>query len=93
MSTEPVETFVFPPFSKYKALDNRAKMATEKSGAINEPTPPSPSPPIPSTNPPSDQEEPTSKAANSLSVSQKGAENHLGKDLTKTYRSVQIKQG
>ena len=25
MTTEPVETFVFLPFSTYKALDNRAK--------------------------------------------------------------------
>ena len=92
MSTEPVETFVFLPFSKYKALDNRAKMATEKSGGVKEPSPPSPSSPIPSANPSSDQEELTSKTANNLSVSQKGAENYLGKDLTKNYRSVQLKK-
>ena len=67
MSTEPVETFVFLPFSKYMALDNRAKMATEKSGEVNKPTPPK----IPSEDSPSDQEEPTGNAANNLSVSEK----------------------
>ena len=90
MSTEPVETFVFLPFSKYMALDNRAKMATEKSGEVNKPTPPKPK--IPLEDSPSDQEEPTGKAANNLSASEKSAENNLGKDLTKTYRSVQLKK-
>ena len=30
MSTEPVETFVFLPYPKYKALDNRAKKVEEQ---------------------------------------------------------------
>ena len=78
---EPVETFVFLPYSKYKVLDNRAK----------KPEPTEASPSIEDKKLPDENisemvaESPTTSKAEEV-------KSQLGKDMTKTYRSVQIKK-
>ena len=80
MSTEPVETFVFLPYSKYKALDNRAKKVKSDESSL----------------PVSDEPQPNEDAAgvsiNTSANSEPGeeAKTQLGKDVTKSYHGVQI---
>ena len=78
MSVEPIETFVFLPYPKYKALDNRAKKVDE----LEESTLPLPQqkkdmPVNPPTSKPEKAEE---------------AKTQQSKNLTKSYRVVQIEK-
>ena len=81
MAAEPVETFVFLPYAKYKALDTRAKRVEQD-----------PAPSIPEGHPSNEEE--TSASSNPSITMPPPAEvkNPLGKDLTKHYRGVQIKK-
>ena len=76
MTTEPVETFVFLPFSTYKALDNKAKR-TE--------TPPARE--IPSSR---KEEQPVVESTEALA--EEPEQSPVEKDVTKSYRSAQIKK-
>ena len=76
MTTEPVETFVFLPFSTYKALDNRAKRT--------EP------PPVKETPSSREEEQPVEESTEALA--EVPEQSPVGKDVTKSYRSVQIKK-
>ena len=77
MTTEPVETFVFLPYSKYKALDNKLKKGESSLPVLDEPQP---------------NEESTSVSINTSTTSEpgEGTKRQLGKDVTKSYRGVQI---
>ena len=74
MSTEPVETFVFLPYSKYEALDNRAKKVKSDESSL----------------PVLDESQPNEDAAgvsiNTSATSEPGeeAKTQLGKDVTKS---------
>ena len=87
MNVDPVETFVFLPYSKYKALDIRAKKvepcnsgmsALENDPAMEKRGEMSVDLPLPISNPEGEKKEEEKP--------------RLGRDLTKTYRSVQIKK-
>ena len=81
MTTEPVETFVFLPYAKYKALDTRAKKVEQD-----------PTPPIPEE-PPTNEGETSTASTPSITIPPPAeGKNPLGKDLTKHYRGVQIKK-
>ena len=80
MSVEPVETFVFLPYPKYKALDNRSKKV-EEQGESSMPESKTVEPTTPS-NPPT-----VSKPEEVEEV-----KHQIGKNVTKSYRSVQIKK-
>ena len=86
MSTEPVETFVFLPYPKYKALDNRAKKVEEQvEPAIAE----SQSPILAESTP---NEEAPPSISQPESMKEKEVDIQLGKNMTKTYRGVQIRK-
>ena len=80
MSTEPVETFVFLPYSKYKALDNRAKKVKSDESSL------------PVLDEPQPNEDAAGVAINTSATSEPGeeAKTQLGKDVTKSYHGVQI---
>ena len=84
MSTEPVETFVFLPYSKYKALDNRSKKVEEPNETTNahkefpmEVAPMSP---------------PTVSETSKDQEKKEEVKHPLGKNVTQSYRNVQIKK-
>ena len=83
MAAEPVETFVFLPYAKYKALDTRAKRVEQD-----------PTPSIPEGHPSNEEEEETGASRTPSITMPTPAEvkNPLGKDLTKHYCGVQIKK-
>ena len=92
MSVDPVETFVFLPYSKYKALDTRVKKA--EGCEIS-------SSPLQSEEPMNVETEKSDDLPSTSSLKPKEEDERkerqiekpkLGEDLTKTYRSVQIKK-
>ena len=85
MTTEPVETFVFLPFSQYKALDSRAKRMEPEviSSQVLEPPQPNEETEVSTVDSPIIKDKPESLL---------GKDVPLGKDMTKHYRSVQIKK-
>ena len=82
MTAEPVETFVFLPYAKYKALDTRAKRVEQD-----------PTPSIPEGHPSNEEGETSASSTPSITIPPPAeVKNPLGKDLTKHYRGVQIKK-
>ena len=82
MAAEPVETFVFLPYAKYKALDTRAKRVEQD-----------PTPSIPEGHPSNEEEETSASSIPSIAIPPPAeVKNPLGKDLTKHYCGVQIKK-
>ena len=76
---EPVETFVFLPYSKYKAMDNRAKKS-EPNEII----------PLEEMENPSVNNHNHAESPSTSKVEE--PQRQLGKDVTKSYRMVQIKK-
>ena len=82
MAAEPVETFVFLPYAKYKALDTRAKRVEQD-----------PTPSILEGHPSNEEGETSASSTPSITIPPPAeVKNPLGKDLTKHYRGVQIKK-
>ena len=80
MSTEPVETFVFLPYSKYKALNNRPKKVETEGSLL----------PVLDERHLDEEVIDVSISTSTTSEPEEEARIVLGKDLTKTYRGVQI---
>ena len=76
MTIEPVETFVFLPFSTYNALDNRAKRTDT----------------LPIKEIPSSREEEQPVVESTEALAEVPEQSPVGKDVTKSYRSAQIKK-
>ena len=76
---EPVETFVFLPYSKYKAMDNRAKKSE-----------PNEMMPLEEMENPSVNNQNHAESPSTSKVEE--PKSHLGKEVTKSYRMVQIKK-
>ena len=83
MSSEQVETFVFLPFSQYKALDSRAKRTETISTPVLE---------TPQPNEETEVSTDDSPIIKDTSESLLGKDVPLGKDVTKDFRRVQIKK-
>ena len=80
MSTAPVETFVFLPYSKYKALDNRAKKVEEQAESTMSPKEVS------------SEAVPINPTTVSGLEEKEEVKNQLGKNVVKSYRNVQIRK-